>query len=150
MSTVLHLQGIYHQLNGGEVYGRANDDGCELFGAAPDGDDSDELCPQAQVPPPDELHEAHSPIAPLQQAQHVAARCVNGTLIRPSNVEGDHPSTACQQSEVHAQGGVQLGRGSPGQQQSSGGSKRPRYRTSTATATPTSSSFICHWQLQIQ
>ena len=97
----------------GEVYGRANDDGCELFGAAPDGDESDELCPQAQVPHPDELHEAHSLIAPLQQAPHVAARCVNGTLIRPSNVEGEHPSTACQQSEVHAQGGVQLGRGSP-------------------------------------
>ena len=30
----------------GEFYGRASDDGCELFGAVPEGDDSDELCPQ--------------------------------------------------------------------------------------------------------
>ena len=69
----------------------------------------------------DELHDAHSPVAPLQQAPLVAARCVNGTLIRPSNAEGDHPSTACHQSEVCAPGGVQLGRGNPGHQQSPGG-----------------------------
>ena len=43
----------------GEVYGRASDDGC----AVPDGDDSDEHCPQATVTQPDELHDAHSPIA---------------------------------------------------------------------------------------
>ena len=33
----------------GEFYGRAGGDGRELFGAVPDGDDSEELCPQATV-----------------------------------------------------------------------------------------------------
>ena len=79
------------------------------------------MCPQAQVLQPDELHDAHSPVAPLQQAPLVAARCVNGTILRPSNAEDDHPSTACQQSEVCAPGGVPLGRGTPGQHQSPGG-----------------------------
>ena len=105
----------------GEVYGRASDDGCELFGAVPDGDESDEHCPPAAVIQPDELHDAHSPIAPLQQAPLVAARCVNGTILRPTSADDDYPSTACQQSEVCAPGGVPLGRGAPGQQQSPGG-----------------------------
>ena len=77
--------------------------------------------PQAAVPGPDELHDIQSPVAPLHQAPLVAARCVNGTILRPSNVEHDQPSTACQQSEVCAPGGVPLGRGTPGQQQSPGG-----------------------------
>ena len=115
----------------GEFYGRASDDGCELFGAVPDGDDSEELCPQAAVLQPDELHDAHSPVAPLQQAPLVAARCVNGTILRPSNAEDDQPSTACQQSEICAPGGVPLAEGSrrstksrEWQRQSMGSSRR--------------------------
>ena len=38
------------------------------------------------------MHDAHSPVAPLQQAPLVAARCVNGTILRPSNAEDDYPS----------------------------------------------------------
>ena len=105
----------------GEFYGRGSDDGCELFGAAPEAEESDELCPQVAAPQPDELQNAHSPIAPLPQVPVIAARCVNGTLLRPSNAEDDQPSTALQQSEVRAPGGVQLGRGTPGQSQSPGG-----------------------------
>ena len=112
---------MFHQLNGvNSMVERVMTDGCELFGAVPEGDDSDELCPQVAVFQPDELHDAH-PIAPLQQAPLVAARCVNGTILRPSNAEDDHPSTACQHSEVRAPGGVPLGRGTPGQHQSPGG-----------------------------
>ena len=84
----------------GEFYSRASNDGCELFGAVPDGDDSEELCPQAVVREHDRMHDIYSPIAPLHEAPLVAARCVNGTILRPSNVEEDQPSTACQQSEV--------------------------------------------------
>ena len=102
----------------GEFYGRAGDDGCELFGAVPNEGEPEEPCPQLAVYPPDELHDVHSPDAPLHQAPFVAARCVNGTLMRPGSVEDDQPSTACQQSEVCAPGGVPLGRGTPGQQQS--------------------------------
>ena len=105
----------------GEFYGRAGDDGRELFGAVPDGDDSEELCPQPTVHQQDELHDVHSPIAPLHQEPLVAARCVNGTILRPSNAEEDQPSTACRQSEVCAPGGVPLGRGVPGQNPSPGG-----------------------------
>ena len=105
----------------GEFYGRAGDDGCELFGSVPNDDDAEEPCPQPAVHQPDELHDVRSPVAPLQQAPMVAARCVNGTLLRPGNAEEDQPSTACQQSEVCAPGGVPLGRGTPGQQQSPGG-----------------------------
>ena len=105
----------------GEFYGRGSDDGCVLFGAAPEAEESDELCPQVAAPQPDELQNAHSPIAPLPQVPVIAARCVNGTLLRPSNAEDDQPSTALQQSEVRAPGKVQLGRGTPGQSQSPGG-----------------------------
>ena len=48
----------------------------------------------AAAPQPDELQNAHSPIAPLPQVPVMAARCVNGTLLRPSNAEDDQPSTA--------------------------------------------------------
>ena len=105
----------------GEVYGRGSDDGCELFGTAPEAEESDELCPQVAVPQLDELQNAHSPIAPLPQVPVIAARCVNGNLLRPSNAEEDQPSTALQQSEVRAPGGVQLGRGTPGQSPGPGG-----------------------------
>ena len=99
----------------GEFYGRAGDDGFELFGAVPNDDGSEDLCLQPAVHQPDELQDAHSPVAPL------AARCVNGTLLRPGNAEEEPPSTACQQSEARAPGAVPLGRGTPGQQQSPGG-----------------------------
>ena len=106
----------------GDVYGRAADDGCELFGALPEGEEPDAPeCPPHAVQQPDELNDAHSPFAPPQQAQLVAARCVNGTLLRPGQAEEDSPSTACRQSEVCAPGGVPLGRGVPGQQHSPGG-----------------------------
>ena len=105
----------------GEVYGRGSDDGCELFGTAPEAEESDELCPQVAVPQLDELQHAHSPIAPLPQVPVIAARCVNGNLLRPSNAEDEQPSTALQQSEVRAPGGVQLGRGTPGQSPGPGG-----------------------------
>ena len=98
-----------------------SDDGCELFGTALETEDSDELCPQVAVPQQDELQQTHSPIAPLPQVPVIAARCVNGNLLRPSSAEGEQPSTALQQSEVRAPGGVQLGRGTPGQSPGPGG-----------------------------
>ena len=139
----------------GEFYGRASDDGCELFGAAPEGEDSDELCPQVAAPQPDELHDAHPPIAPLPQVPVIAARCVNGTILRPSNAEEDHPSTACQHSEVRAPGGVPLGRGTPGQQQSPGGRRGrdidpplpppPPPPVPHASAAPSAASYPLQW-----
>ena len=40
----------------GDVYGRAGDDGCELFGALPEGEEPDvPFCPQQAVQQPDEL-----------------------------------------------------------------------------------------------
>ena len=59
----------------GEFYGRAGDDGFELFGAVPNDDGSEDLCSQPAVHQLDELQDVHSPVAPL------AARCVNGTLL---------------------------------------------------------------------
>ena len=95
----------------GAFYGRAGDDGCELFVLLPgDGEPTEPICPQQAVHEPDELNDAHSPLAPPQQEPLVAARCVNGTLLRPGNAEEEPPSTACRQSEVRAPGGVQLGR----------------------------------------
>ena len=80
----------------GDFYGRAGDDGRELFGALPDDGEPEEPIGQPQaVHQPDELNDAHSPFAPL-----AAARCVNGTLLRPGNAEEDQPSTACRQSEA--------------------------------------------------
>ena len=119
----------------GEFYGRAGDDGRELFGAVPDGDDSEELCPQPTVHQQDELHDVHSPIAPLHQEPLVAARCVNGTILRPSNAEEDQPSTACRQSEVCAPGGVPLGRGVSRTESKSRRSERQRHQPSTAATT---------------
>ena len=52
----------------GEYYGRGGDDGCELFGALPDDGQPQELiCLQPAVHQPDELNDAHSPLAPPQQ-----------------------------------------------------------------------------------
>ena len=106
----------------GDVYGRAGDDGCELFGALPDGEEPEApVCPQQAVQQQDELNDVTSPFAPPHQEPLVAARCVNGTLVRPVPSDEESPSTACRQSEVCAPGGVQLGRGVPGVQQSPGG-----------------------------
>ena len=128
----------------GEVYGRGSDDGCELFGTAPEAEESDELCPQVAVPQLDELQNAHSPIAPLPQVPVIAARCVNGNLLRPSNAEEELPSTALQQSEVRAPGGVQLGRGTPGQSPGPGGRRgRDVHPPLPPPATPTSSACQC-------
>ena len=63
-----------------------------------------------------EIPPFHLPQQPL-----AAARCVNGNLVRPDNADEEPSSTACRQSTVMAPGGVALGRGSPGQQQSPGG-----------------------------
>ena len=65
---------------------------CELFGAEPVEEETEDHCPQSAVHQPDELHDAHPPIAPLHQEPLVAARCVNGTLVRPGNAEADQPS----------------------------------------------------------
>ena len=106
----------------GDVYGRAGDDGCELFGALPEGEESEAHPYQQQtVQEPDELDDADFPPALHPQEPLVAARCVNGTLLRPGNAEEETPSTACRQSAVCAPGGVPLGRGVPGQQHSPGG-----------------------------
>ena len=129
----------------GDFYGRAGDDGCELFGVVPDDGEPEEPIGQQQaVQQPDELNDAHSPFAPLHQEPLAAARCVNGTLLRPGNAEEDQPSTACRQSEVCAPGGVVLDRGVPGQQQSPGGLRGrdlspPVPAAATTTATPSSS-----------
>ena len=106
----------------GDVYGRAGDDGCELFGGLPMGDEPDaSTCPQQAVQHPDELGDADFPSTPPHQEPLVAARCVNGILLRPGNAEEEPPSTACRQSEVLAPRGVPLGRGVPGQHHSPGG-----------------------------
>ena len=106
----------------GEFCGRASEDGCELFGAPlDDGEPEDPTHPLQAVHGPDELIDAHSSLVPPQADHPGAARCVNGTLLRPGNTADDTPSTACCQSEVHATGGVPLGRGAPGQQQPPGG-----------------------------
>ena len=57
----------------------------------------------------------------LPQQPMAAARCINGNLVRPDNTDEEPPSTACRQSTVMAPGGVPLGRGPPGHQQSPGG-----------------------------
>ena len=47
----------------GDVFGRAGDDGCELFGAPLDGEEPEEpVCPQQAVQQQDELNDAHSPL----------------------------------------------------------------------------------------
>ena len=80
----------------GDVYSRAGDDGCELFGARPTYDEYEALpSPQQAVQHPDELGDADFPPAPPQRESLVAARCVNGTLLRPGNAEEEPPSTAC-------------------------------------------------------
>ena len=77
--------------------------------------------PFRAVQGPDEIANA-SPPSPLRTPQPlVAARCVNGSLVRPDVAEEESPSTACRQSIVTAPGGVPLGRAPPGQQQLPGG-----------------------------
>ena len=77
--------------------------------------------PFRAVQGPDEIANA-SPPSPLRTPQPlVAARCVNGNLVRPDSAEEESPSTACRQSIVTAPGGVPLGRAPPGQQQLPGG-----------------------------
>ena len=76
--------------------------------------------PLQAVQQPDELGNTEIPPHQLHQQPLTAARCVNGSLVRPDNAEEEHPSTACRQSAVTAPGGVTLGRGSPGQQHSPG------------------------------
>ena len=106
----------------GEVHGRAGDDECELFGGVLIGDDQGmPFDPFRAVQGPDEIANA-SPPSPLRTPQPlVAARCVNGNLVRPDSAEEESPSTACRQSIVTAPGGVPLGRAPPGQQQLPGG-----------------------------
>ena len=109
----------------GEVHGRAGDDGCDLFGGVLSGDDQGmPFDPFRAVQGPDEIANA-SPPSPLRTPQPlVAARCVNGNLVRPDNAEEESPSTACRQSIVTivtAPGGVPLGRAPSGQQQLPGG-----------------------------
>ena len=77
--------------------------------------------PQQAVQHPDELGDADFPPSLTHQEPLVAARCVNGTLLRPGNAEEEPPSTACRQGEVSAPGGVPLGRRVPGQHHSPGG-----------------------------
>ena len=53
----------------GDVYGRAGDDGCELFGALPEGEEPDApVCPAHAVQQPDELNDAHSPLPHLNKS----------------------------------------------------------------------------------
>ena len=106
----------------GDVHGRVGDEECELFGGILIGDEQDSPAdPLQAVQHPDELGNAAFPSPPQLQQPLVAARCVNGNLVRPANDEEESPSTACRQSAVMAKGGVPLGRGLPGQQQSPGG-----------------------------
>ena len=66
----------------GDVYGRAGDDGCELFGALPEADEPEApLYQQQAVQQPDELDDADFPPVLHPQEPLVAARCVNGTLL---------------------------------------------------------------------
>ena len=95
----------------GDVHGRAGDEDCELFGGVLMGDDQDlPADPLPAVQHPAELANAGLPPPPELQQPLVAARCVNGNLVRPDNAEEEPPSTACRQSVVMATGGVPLGR----------------------------------------
>ena len=67
--------------------------------------------PLQVVQQPDELGIAEIPPFQIPQQPLVAARCVNGNLVRPDHTEEEPPSTACRQSIVMAPGGVPLGRG---------------------------------------
>ena len=64
---------MFHQLNGVNSTVEQVTTDCELFGAAPEGEESDELYPQIAAPQPDELNDAHPPIAPLAQVPVMAA-----------------------------------------------------------------------------
>ena len=97
----------------GDAQAREGDDGCEVFGNMPVGDDLDLLGdPVQEADQQDELENAEVlPLVHAQQPPISGARCVNGNLVRPDNAEEEPPSTACRQSAVHASGGVALGRG---------------------------------------
>ena len=106
----------------GDVHGRAGDEDCELFGGMLIGDDQDlQPDPLQAVQQTDESGNAEIPLFQLSQQPMTAARCINGNLVRPDNTDEEPPSTACRQSTVMAPGGVPLGRGPPGYQQSPGG-----------------------------
>ena len=79
----------------GDVYGRPADDGCELFGALP-GDEEPPAStpPQQAVQHPDELDDAAFPPPPPRPEPLVAARCVNGTLLRRGDAEEELPRHA--------------------------------------------------------
>ena len=77
--------------------------------------------PLQEVQQPDELGNAEIPPFQIPQQPLIAARCVNGNLVRPDSTEEEPPSTACRQSTVMAPGGVQLGRGPQAHQNSPGG-----------------------------
>ena len=106
----------------GDVHGRAGNEDCELFGGMLIGDDQDlPPDPLQGVQQPDESGNAEIPPCQLSQQPMTTARCINGNLVRPDNTDEEPPSTACRQSTVMASGGVPLGRGPPGHQQSPGG-----------------------------
>ena len=70
------------------------------------GDDPDLPCdPGRAVQCPDEIANASPPSPSRPQQPLLAARCVNGTLVRPDRAEEESPSTACRQSMVTAPGG---------------------------------------------
>ena len=106
----------------GDVHGQAGDEDCELFvGGMLIGDDQDlPPDPLQAVQQPDELGNAEIPPFQLPQ-QPMAARCINGNLVRPDNTDEEPQSTARRQSTVMAPGGLPLARGPPGHQQSPGG-----------------------------
>ena len=86
------------------------------------GDDQDlPPDPLQAVQQPDELGNMEIPPFQLPQQPMTAARCINGNLVRPDNTDEEPPSTACRQSTIVATGGVPLGRGPLGHQQSPGG-----------------------------
>ena len=90
----------------------------------PEGDEPEVLPLQLQqaVQHPDELDDADFPPALPPLEPLVAARCVNGTLLRPGNAVGRTTFYGMQTERgKSAPGGVPLGRGVPGQRQSSGG-----------------------------
>ena len=99
----------------GDPRARQGDDGCELFGDLPEGDDLECMGDSVQsAGQRDELENAGVPPLNVQPCLISGARCINGNIVRPGNAEEEPPSTACRESAVIAPGGVALGRGPPG------------------------------------
>ena len=100
----------------GNLSAHEGDDGCELFGQLPEGEDLEcrgdsEPCAGQQ----DELAYAEALDRVQAQASPISgARCINGNVVRSVNAEEEPPSTACRQSTVNAPAGVCLGRAPPG------------------------------------